>query len=37
MFATAESIETARFVRVESRFEPVPALPADFDPTQCTL
>lgn len=37
MFATAESVERARFVQVGSRFEPVPALPADFDPTARTL
>jgi len=37
MFATAESAATARFVPVDSRFEPVPALPADFDPTARTL
>ena len=34
MFATAQSIDEARFVRVDSRFEPIPALPADFDPTR---
>jgi predicted dehydrogenase len=37
MLATAESVETARFVPVSTRFEPVPALPADFDPTRRTL
>jgi predicted dehydrogenase len=37
MIATVESVETARFVPVTSRFESVPALPADFDPTARTL
>lgn len=37
MLATAESIDTARFVAVGSSFEPVPPLPADFDPTRRTL
>lgn len=37
MFATAESIDQTRFVHVDSRFESVPALPADFDPTERTL
>ena len=33
MLATATSAETAAFVPVSRRFEPVPALPADWDPT----
>jgi predicted dehydrogenase len=37
MVATAQSIGETRFVRVDSRFEPIPALPADFDPTRRTL
>ncbi len=37
MFATAESIDSGEFVRVESRFEPIPALPDDWDPTQRTV
>lgn len=37
MFATAESIDQARFVRVASHFEPIPTVPADFDPTRRTL
>jgi hypothetical protein len=35
--ATAQSIGETRFVGVDSRFEPIPALPADFDPTRRTL
>lgn len=37
MLATAASVESARFVEVGSRFEAVPPLPADFDPTRRTL
>ena len=37
MFATATSAETAAFVTVDSRFEPIPALPQDWDPTARTL
>ena len=37
MLATATSAETAVFVPVSSRFEPVPALPPDWDPTARTL
>ena len=37
MFATAESMATACFVDIGSRFEPVAPLPADFDPTRRTL
>lgn len=37
MFATAESIETGEFVRIESRFEPVAALPTGWDPTKRTV
>jgi predicted dehydrogenase len=37
MFATARSVDEARFVCVDSRFEPIPALPADFDPSRRTL
>jgi hypothetical protein len=37
MFATAASIEDGRFVPVDSTFEPVPPMPADFDPTARTL
>ena len=37
MLATAASIETAAFVPVAGRFEPSPALPADWDPTARTL
>lgn len=37
MFATAASIDERRFVPVESTFEPVPAMPAGFDPTARTL
>ena len=36
MFATAESIDTGRFVDITSGFEPIPALPDDWDPTQRT-
>jgi predicted dehydrogenase len=37
MLATETSIETATFVEVASRFDPVPTLPADWDPTEATL
>ncbi len=37
MLATAASAETAAFVPVASRFEPVPALPEDWDPAERTL
>jgi predicted dehydrogenase len=37
MLATATSIETAAFVSVTSRFEPVPALPEDWRPTARTV
>ena len=37
MFATAASIETAAFVPVATRFDPIPALPEDWDPTARTL
>ena len=37
MVATEISINTAAFVRVASRFHPVPALPEDWDPTELTL
>ena len=37
MLATAASVETAAFVPVGSRFEPIPALPEDWDPTERTL
>jgi predicted dehydrogenase len=37
MLATEHSIETAAFVGVESRFEPVPALPEGWDPAERTL
>jgi predicted dehydrogenase len=37
MFATAESIDSGEFVRVESVLAPTPALPADWDPTQRTV
>jgi predicted dehydrogenase len=37
MLATQQSIETAAFVPVGSRFEPVPALPEGWDPTERTL
>jgi len=37
MFATADSIESGTFVAVDSRFEPVPALPDDWDPTERTV
>ncbi len=37
MSATAESIETGEFVRVESVFAPIPALPEGWDPTRRTV
>ena len=37
MVATETSIETAAFVEVTSRFDPVAALPEDWDPTELTL
>jgi predicted dehydrogenase len=37
MLATERSIETAVFVDVESRFDPVPALPEGWDPAERTL
>jgi predicted dehydrogenase len=37
MFATAVSTETDAFVPVSTRFEPIPALPAGWDPTEPTL
>jgi predicted dehydrogenase len=37
MFATAESIESDAFVAVATRFEPIPAVPEDWDPTERTL
>ena len=37
MLATATSVETAEFVPIRSRFEPIPALPPDWDPTAPTL
>jgi hypothetical protein len=37
MLATETSIETAAFVEVASRFEPVAALPEDWQPTELTL
>ena len=37
MVATETSIETAAFVEVASRFDPVAALPEDWDPTELTL
>jgi predicted dehydrogenase len=37
MFATAASIESAAFVSIDSRFEPIPALPEGWDPTERTL
>jgi predicted dehydrogenase len=37
MFATAESIDSASFVAVQSRFDPVPALPEGWDPTERTV
>jgi hypothetical protein len=37
MVATEISINTAAFVRVASRFDPVAALPEDWDPTELTL
>jgi len=37
MLATAASAERAAFVTVASRFDPIPALPAGWDPTERTL
>jgi predicted dehydrogenase len=37
MVATDTSIETGTFVEVESRFDPVAALPEEWDPTMLTL
>ena len=37
MLATAASAERDAFVTVASRFEPIPALPAGWDPTERTL
>ncbi len=37
MLATAASVERAAFVEVTSRFEPIPALPEGWDPTERTL
>jgi predicted dehydrogenase len=37
MLATAASAERATFVTVDSRFDPIPALPAGWDPTERTL
>ena len=37
MLATAESIERQAFVEVDSRVDPTPALPDDWDPTQRTV
>ncbi len=37
MLATAGSAERDAFVPVDSGFEPVPALPAHWDPTERTL
>ena len=37
MVATEISINTAAFVEVASRFDPVAALPEDWDPTELTL
>ncbi len=37
MFATAESIDSGSFVTIESRFDPIPALPEGWDPTERTL
>jgi hypothetical protein len=37
MLATATSVETAAFVSVSSRFDAIPALPPDWDPTARTL
>ena len=37
MFATATSLEENRFVAVESTFEPIPPMPADFNPFTATL
>ncbi len=37
MLATERSIETAAFVEVASRFDPVPALPEGWDPAEHTL
>jgi predicted dehydrogenase len=34
MLATAESIERRAFVGIDSRFEPIAPLPADWDPTE---
>jgi predicted dehydrogenase len=37
MFATATSIAEDRFVTVDSAYEAIPPMPADFDPTARTL
>jgi predicted dehydrogenase len=37
MLATETSIETAAFVEIASRFDPIPALPEGWDPTERTL
>jgi hypothetical protein len=37
MVATETSIDTATFVEVASRFDPVAPLPEDWDPTELTL
>ena len=37
MFATARSIDTGQFVAVNSTFDPIPALPDGWDPTERTL
>ncbi len=37
MFATAESIDSGCFVTVDSGFDPIPALPQGWDPTERTL
>lgn len=37
MSATAESIDSGEFVRIQSMFAPIPALPDGWDPTQRTL
>jgi len=37
MFATADSMESGTFVAVDSRFDAVPALPDDWDPTERTV
>jgi predicted dehydrogenase len=37
MVATEASIETAAFVEVASRFDPIAPLPEDWDPTELTL